>query len=219
MKTGKSCAAWSSDLLSVSFVSSTCVLQDLARAQNRSCLVVSCTDYKFAQKMPSFPRGNVKFCTSPFPEISDSPFCPRLNNPFITLLIHPQLHHLIPPSLPDLLPEKRIRLHTLPPRTRSGAHDLAPLFVLPIYGAQRLVILPARSVVRCASPDVQPAEIPAEGGFAVGDDLVAVHVHGQSRCGLVVGYLYDAAAVLEEVLQDGEMRLGKKEEVSFLVIS
>lgn len=54
---------------------------------------------------------------------------------------------------------------------------------------------------------MQAAEVAAESGFTVREDLGAVDVDGEGGFGRVVGDADDAAAVLEKVFKDGEVGL------------
>jgi hypothetical protein len=56
---------------------------------------------------------------------------------------------------------------------------------------------------------VQAAEVAAQSGFAVREDLGAGDVDGEGGGGRVVGDVDDAGAVLEEVFEDGEVGLGR----------
>ncbi len=56
---------------------------------------------------------------------------------------------------------------------------------------------------------MQAAEVAAQSGFAMREDLGAVNVDGEGGFGRVVGDVDDAGAILEEVFEDGEVGLSR----------
>lgn len=74
---------------------------------------------------------------------------------------------------------------------------------------QGVVELLAGGNVGGAAPNVQAAEVAAQGGFTVREDLGAVDLDAKGGGGRVVEDLDDAGTVLEEVFEDGEVGLGR----------